>query len=248
MAAEPWVNVLREMIMADFLSLGGLLTLAMRQAGPLAFPHDNKFIAAPGRGNKWLWFGIVSHDMTGPGTFESLALPHMRASYKLAYALLRAKPEAEDAVQDAYIRAFRAFGQFRGGPIRPWLLAIVRNVCFRKLEQARRGRNVISIDAALLGRDGEESGGLEIADEADNAEELAVKSGEQSRIRQLLFQLPPLMREVLELREIEELSYEEMAHVIGAPVGTVMSRLSRAREALRRKYFETERTEGKNAL
>src|SRR5437763_17201903 len=87
--------------------------------------------------------------MTPRTAFEQTALPHLDAAHNLAYWLVRSRPDAEDIVQDAFVRAFRAFGTFRGGDIRPWLLAIVRNVAYRWLAGRKRANNVVSIDEAL---------------------------------------------------------------------------------------------------
>src|SRR5215470_8378144 len=94
--------------------------------------------------------------MTERAEFERLALAHVDAAYNLAFWLLRSRPDAEDAVQDAYLRAYRSFANFQGGNIRPWLLKIVRNVAFRKLSNHRRASNVISFDAAISDRSGGE--------------------------------------------------------------------------------------------
>ena len=177
-----------------------------------------------------------------------MAMPQLQAAYRLAFALLRARAEAEDAVQDSYLRAFRAFAQFRGEEFRPWFLTIVRNVCYRQLQQRKRGFNVISFDEALVGRDGDEGSVFEVASEAPSPEEALIKSGEASQLQQLLSELPPALREVLHLREIEELSYQHIASTTGVPVGTVMSRLSRAREHLSKLAAGMKGQDDKNAL
>src|ERR671937_846866 len=92
--------------------------------------------------------------MSQRSAFEQVALPHLEAAHNLAYWLVRSRPDAEDIVQDAFIRAFRAFASFRGGDIKPWLLTIVRNVAYRWLAVRKRGSNVVSIEDALAGRDG----------------------------------------------------------------------------------------------
>ena len=180
--------------------------------------------------------------------FERIAMPQLQAAYRLAFALLRSRTEAEDAVQDSYLRAFRAFGQFRGEAFKPWFLTIVRNVCYRLLQQRKRGFNVISFDEALVGRDGEEGAYFEVASEAPTPEEALIKSGDVSYLQQKLSELPPALREVLHLREIEELSYQQIAVATGVPVGTVMSRLSRAREHLAKLVLGANGVDGKNAL
>jgi RNA polymerase sigma-70 factor (ECF subfamily) len=171
--------------------------------------------------------------MTERAQFERLALAHMHAAYSLAFWLLRNRPDAEDAVQDAYLRAYRSFASFRGGDIRPWLLQIVRNVAYRKLGDRARATNVIPFDAAISDRVGGEAV-QQVAAEAPSAEDALVGAGEQAMVRAALAELTPIFREAVVLREIEALSYREIATLTGVPIGTVMSRLARARAELRR--------------
>lgn len=164
--------------------------------------------------------------------FERLTLPHMGAAYTLAFWLLRSRADAEDTVQDAYLRAYRGFGDFEGEDIRPWLLAIVRNVAFRRLSNQKRAHNVISLDAAVSDRAGGEAPALQIRADDPSPEDIAVGRGEQAMVRRALAELVPILRETIVLREIEAMSYREIADVTGVPIGTVMSRLSRARAEL----------------
>ncbi|HEY1245482.1 MAG TPA: sigma-70 family RNA polymerase sigma factor, partial [Hyphomicrobiaceae bacterium] len=147
--------------------------------------------------------------------------------------LLRSRPDAEDAVQDAYLRAWRSFAGFRGGDIRPWLLQIVRNVAYRKLGDRARATNVIPFEAAVSDRIGGEAV-LQVAAEGPSAEEALLGAGERAMVRAALAELTPIFREAVVLREIEALSYREIATLTGVPIGTVMSRLARARAELRR--------------
>ena len=186
--------------------------------------------------------------MRKPDEFQRIAMPQLQAAYRLAYALLRTRAEAEDAVQDSYLRAFRAFAQFRGEDIKPWFLTIVRNVCYRQLQQRKRGFNVISIDEALAGRDGEDGSAFEVASEAPTPEQALLTAGDVSQLQQLLSELPPALREVVHLREIEELSYQQISSATGVPIGTVMSRLSRAREHLAKLATGLKEMDGKNAV
>ncbi|HEV8612675.1 MAG TPA: sigma-70 family RNA polymerase sigma factor [Gemmatimonadales bacterium] len=172
--------------------------------------------------------------MTERAQFEGLALPHMEAAYNLAFWLLRSRPDAEDAVQDAYLRAYRSFGGFRGGDIRPWLLKIVRNVAFRKLSDRARATNVIPFETAISDRAGGERSSLQVPADTPSAEDILVEAGEQAMVRTAMAELAPIFREVIVLREIEALSYREIAQLTGVPIGTVMSRLARARADLRR--------------
>jgi RNA polymerase sigma-70 factor, ECF subfamily len=172
--------------------------------------------------------------MTERAEFERLALAHMDAAYTLAFWLLRSRPDAEDAVQDAYLRALRAFRNVQGSDIRPWLLKIVRNVALRKLSDKARTANVIPFDVAGSDRRGGERGALQVAADAPTAEDVVVEAAEQAMVRAALVELAPVFREVIVLREIEALSYREIAELTGVPLGTVMSRLARARAELRK--------------
>jgi RNA polymerase sigma-70 factor (ECF subfamily) len=165
--------------------------------------------------------------MTLSGNFERLALPHMDAAYNLAYWLVRSAADAEDIVQEAYLRAFRGFGRFNGGDMKPWLLTIVRHVAYNWLRARRTASNVVSLDEAFGA--GEERQ----AHEEPSPEDHAISVAEGGLVTKALEGLTPTYREVIVLREIEGLSYREIATVIGAPTGTVMSRLSRARGELR---------------
>jgi RNA polymerase sigma-70 factor, ECF subfamily len=165
--------------------------------------------------------------------FDTEALPHIDAAYNLAFWLVRNEADAEDVVQDAYLRAFKAYGQFNGEDIRPWLLTIVRNVAYRQLSVRKRNANVVSIEDALTGRGGNDSLAFEPKSREPSAEEALISDGERALIHQALAELAPAFREVIVLREFEGLSYQDIAGVTGVPCGTVMSRLSRARAQLK---------------
>jgi RNA polymerase sigma-70 factor (ECF subfamily) len=168
--------------------------------------------------------------------FRVEALPYLNDVYTVARYLLRNAEDAEDATQECYLRAFRHFETFRGGSIKPWLLAILRNVC--RAEYARRGALAAmpseSLDAAEQSTEGLWSDG----DPSPEAKALGHLDGES--VQRLIAQLPDQFREALVLREINELSYREISEVIGAPVGTVMSRLARARALLREAWIAEE--------
>jgi RNA polymerase sigma-70 factor (ECF subfamily) len=166
--------------------------------------------------------------------FEPLALPCMEAAFNLAFWLLRSRPDAEDVVQEAYLRAFRAFDSFRGDDIRPWLLAIVRNTAYRWLSNRRRSGTVISLEEAFADGGDEGTGARQIATDEPTAEERLIGAAERDYVQRALAELPPAFREVLVLREIEGFSYRDIAEVTGAPIGTVMSRLARGRGELRK--------------
>ena len=171
--------------------------------------------------------------MAGRPSFEQAALPHMGAAYNLAFWLLRNRTDAEDAVQDAYLRAFRAYASLQGDDIRPWLMTIVRNVAYRALAKRGRAGNVISFDEAFPARAGDAPAEANIASDAPTPEDLILGEGERTLVLAALALLRPAFREVVVLREMEGLSYREIADVTGTPIGTVMSRLSRARIELK---------------
>jgi RNA polymerase sigma-70 factor (ECF subfamily) len=154
--------------------------------------------------------------------FELLVMPHLAAGYNLARWLTRNEHDAEDLVQDAYLRAFRAFDGYRGGDARVWLLKIVRNTCYTWLRQ-RRGTlaETAADDPADLPDD-----------LADAPEAQVIRCDDGLIVRDALDALPVEFREAVVLRELEGLSYKEIAEATGTPIGTVMSRLSRGRKLL----------------
>jgi RNA polymerase sigma-70 factor, ECF subfamily len=161
--------------------------------------------------------------------FRDAALPYLDDTYTLARYLLGNATDAEDAVQECYLRAFRFFESFRGPAIKPWLLAILRNVC--RAEQARRAGLVVGTE---LVTDETAEGEPPLWSEArETPETEALRRHDAEQIMSLVAALPEPFREAVVLREINELSYREIADVAGVPVGTVMSRLARARSMLR---------------
>jgi RNA polymerase sigma factor (sigma-70 family) len=154
--------------------------------------------------------------------FEEAALPHLGAAYNLARWLTRNDTDAEDVVQEAYLRAFRFFGSFHGGDGRPWLLAIVRNTCYTWMQHNRSPELTIPLDDDLH----------EIESKDLNPEALLLQSADTQMVRQALEGLPAEFREAIVLRELERLSYKQIAAVAEISVGTVMSRLARARKRL----------------
>lgn len=154
--------------------------------------------------------------------FEERVLPYLDAAYNLARYLLRDPHEAEDAVQEACLRAVRHFSGFRGGDGRAWLLSIVRNACLTRLGRRRSGGESVQFEEEVHSLELEGSG-----PEADLARTMTAE-----RVREELARLPVEFREVLVLRELEGHSYKEIAQITGAPIGTVMSRLARGRRQL----------------
>jgi RNA polymerase sigma-70 factor (ECF subfamily) len=155
--------------------------------------------------------------------FEKLVLPHLDAAYNLARWLMRNEQDAQDVAQEAYLRAFRFFPGFRGGDARAWLLKIVRNTCYSWLHSNRPLREAMEFDENLLPPDSY----------ALNPEEAVLQNDSNTQVRKALEKLPPNYREVLILRELEGMSYKEIADITSTPAGTVMSSLSRARGRLR---------------
>ena len=168
--------------------------------------------------------------------FRAAALPYMDDVYSLARYLLRNPSDAEDAAQECYLRAFRHFETFRGGPIKPWLLAILRNVC--RSEYARRS-SAAAVASEPFDIAEERAEGL--WQDEQTPEQHALRRFDAETIQRLIAELPEQFRDAIVLREINELSYREIADVIGTPVGTVMSRLARARSLLREAWLAEEK-------
>jgi len=157
-----------------------------------------------------------------PRTFEQLMLPHLDAAYNLACWLLHDPHDAEDAVQDAFLRAHRAFDRFRGNDGRAWLLVIVRNTCFSALRKKRREPVAVPFEDELYGS----------SEDPAEANALAWQEIKGDLLRRALERIPAEFREVIILHEIEGLAYREIAEIVDIPIGTVMSRLARARRKL----------------
>ena len=156
--------------------------------------------------------------------FEQTVIPLIDDAYTLARHLMRDEHDAQDVVQEAYLRAWRFFDTFRGGDERAWLLTIVRHCCYT----SRRSRR----DLTHVEYDDEQHGAENASKYAADAQ--AVSDSERGNLDSALDRLPTEFREVLVLRELEGLSYKDIARVTGVPVGTVMSRIARARDRLRR--------------
>lgn len=155
--------------------------------------------------------------------FEQAVLPHLDAAYNLARWITRSAQDAEDVVQEAYLRAFRFFGGFRGGNARTWLLKIVRNTCYTWLHQNRARQPATPFDEELHTN----------MTESKSPETLLLRNADCQSLNQALQDLPPVLREVVVLMELEGLTYKEIAEVLDIPIGTVMSRLARSRHQLR---------------
>ena len=157
------------------------------------------------------------------GSFDAMILPHLDAAHNLARWLVRGSDDAEDVVQEACLRAFRYFGTFRGGNARAWLLRIVHTTAIRWLQKNRAQQLATEFNEEI------HSEGYE----ALNPETVLLQRADTQLLEQAMNHLPVRWREVLMLRELEGLSYKEIAEVVGVPMGTVMSTLFRARERFR---------------
>ena len=163
-------------------------------------------------------------DPSEAARFEEAVLPHLDAAYTLARHLLRNDHDAEDVVQDAYLRAIRHFGGYRGGNTRAWLLTIVRNTCYSWFRRHHLDAQATEFDETVHGD----------FQRGEDPEEEMLRGALREALDQAIEGLPVEFREVLILRDVQGLSYGEIAEVVGIPVGTVMSRLSRARQRLQR--------------
>lgn len=161
--------------------------------------------------------------MSGGTTFESEVMRHLDAAHNLARWLARNDQDAEDVVQEAVLRAYRFFGGFRGGDARVWLLAIVRNTFYTQRSQSPAAGSVDEFDEAIHG-----------GEDGDDPQSVLLRAADAQSLHAALERLPPEFREVLVLRELEECSYKEIASITRLKIGTVMSRLARARARLER--------------
>jgi RNA polymerase sigma-70 factor, ECF subfamily len=163
--------------------------------------------------------------------FEAVAMPHLDAAYALARWLTRNDADAADVVQEAFLRAFRYFDSYRGEDAKSWVLKIVRRTCYTWLER-NRPADVVSLEA-------EEEFGNAVATSAIDTEALLESRSNLRLLDRLIEALPAPLRETIILRELHEIGYRDIAEVTGVPIGTVMSRLHRARAQLLRAYYQT---------
>jgi RNA polymerase sigma-70 factor (ECF subfamily) len=161
-------------------------------------------------------------EQTKLALFERTIVPHLNAAYNLAMWLTRNPHDAEDVVQEAYLRAFRFFDGFRGGDAKAWLLTVVRNTCHTWIHREKGTRTMVMFEEQMH------------CAELDNTnpEGMLLEKFNVESLRECLEALPVDYREVVILRELEEMSYRDIADLIKIPLGTVMSRLSRARRRL----------------
>jgi RNA polymerase sigma-70 factor, ECF subfamily len=175
------------------------------------------------------------------GRFRDLALPHLDDLSSFARYLLGNATDADDAVQECYLRAYRHFDSYRGPQIKPWLIAILRNVCIAA--RARKAAGPLS--SASLPDDIDEAAVPVWSEAQETPEGEVLRRHDDRTIRGLVEALPATFREVIVLREIDDLSYREIAEIIDVPVGTVMSRLARARAMLREAWLQADAKEVK---
>jgi RNA polymerase sigma-70 factor (ECF subfamily) len=162
--------------------------------------------------------------------FHRTIVPHMDAAYNFARFLSRDQDAAQDILQDAFLRACRSFGGYRGGDPRAWIFSIVRNCYHAWLIDKRRKSRVEIPMPGQTDEDGERTSDYDVASEEDTPEMTVIHATESMRVRRVIGALPEAMREVLVLRELEDLSYRQIAEIVDVPIGTVMSRLARARQ------------------
>lgn len=170
----------------------------------------------------------ASHESELTQRFRALALPCLDEVYSLARYLLRDAADAEDAVQECYLRALKHFHSYRGPAIRPWLFAILRNVC--QAEYARRATAPALTDAPA---DDAADAAPMWQESEQTPEQMLLRRLDAESVQRLVAALEPAFRETLVLRDLHNLSYREIADVLDVPIGTVMSRLARARALLR---------------
>jgi RNA polymerase sigma factor (sigma-70 family) len=173
---------------------------------------------------------LILHSQEIRARFEAEIMPHLDAAYRFARWLCPAPGEADDVVQDAVLRAFRGFDGLRGGDPKAWLLTIVRNCHLTALSQRRRRAHVPLPD------EHDQKDGYHMIDSAPGPELAAIRHDQDNSLATLLAALSEEHREALVLREIEEMSYAQIAAITHVALGTVMSRLARARAALREQW------------
>lgn len=165
--------------------------------------------------------------------FETIVMPHLDSAYNLARWLTRNDADAQDVVQEACLRAFKYFDGFDGQYANAWLLKIVRNTCYTWIKQNRPAEEVMAVDDNLEEVDRNESAMQVNAQGLGRSPESLVSDRrEAQRLDKLIEQLPPAYREIVILREMDDMSYREIADIVGVPIGTVMSRLARGRQML----------------
>ena len=211
-------------------------------------PGGESLFFATGRPKAGIKSGILELSITGQAKgwdvlegeerlrFEATVLPHLDAAFNLARWLLRSKEDAQDVTQDAVLRAYRFFPNFRAGNARAWLLQIVRNCCYSWLQKKEPFEDLSELEETSL------------PTENNTPESLALASHDRRRLAAALERLPAPFREILVLRELEGCSYKEIVAITGRPMGTVMSALARARQQLRNSLVPPSEVEARREL
>ncbi len=164
--------------------------------------------------------------------FEAQVLPHLEAAYRFAHWLSRSPGDADDVVQEAFLRAFRGFDSLRGTDVKAWLLAIVRN-CHATAHRQQQRRAFVPLPEEYDAQDGHA-----MISSTPTPESASIGWDQERTLGKLMAELPEEHREVLVLREIEDMDYREIARIANIPIGTVMSRLARARAALKSRWLK----------
>ena len=172
--------------------------------------------------------------------YREVVLPHLDSAFNLARWLARNDQDAEDIVQEAFLRAYRFFDSFHGDDARPWIMGIVRNTFYTWYQQQRAQRQSTQFDEDLHSGTAVDASAVQRSD--DNPETLLLHKDAQRQFHRALSALPEEFREVLVMRELEDLSYKDIAGIVGIPVGTVMSRLARGRKRLAQVLGASDRT------
>jgi RNA polymerase sigma factor (sigma-70 family) len=174
--------------------------------------------------------GVWMIESTKGKRFQATVLPHLNSAFNLACWLTRNRQDAEDVVQEAYLRAFKFFDGFHGEDARAWLLAIVRNTFFTWYAQNHGESENTLFDEEMHSAEVENAIGMQHAD--NNPENLLMQKDNEKLLQHALAMLPLEFREVMVMRELEDLSYKQIAKIVDIPIGTVMSRLGRGRKQL----------------
>ena len=176
--------------------------------------------------------------------FQAMVVPHLDSAYNFARFLCRDPDAASDIVQDAFLRAYRSFDGYRGGDARAWMFAIIRN-CHRAWQNEGRQKARREISMTAEGEDEADHPAYRIASDTDTPEAAIMRQGESARVRGVIAGLSEPMREVLILREFEDFSYRQISEILDIPVGTVMSRLARARTEFSEAWRALEQNEAR---
>ena len=230
-SAPPWdVFYWEDLLGHRFIPGGGSLffAVARQKSGIKSAPLE-----LPIKGRAKGWDVLEGEERV---RFEATVLPHLDAAFNLARWLLRSPADAQDVTQDAVLRAYRFFSNYRAGNARAWLLQIVRNCCYTWLQKKEPYEDLNELEET------------ELPAEKSTPESLAIASSDRQRLAAALEQLPARFREILVLRELEGCSYKEIAAITGRPMGTVMSALARARQQLRNSLAPPSEVEARREL